>query len=688
MSIIHLIFYFPNLINNKWKEFLLLLGLKVVDITEVMRIELLPILFRQKEERHYATEINTCGSVPTNIMLYNKNKAPEIYPNELEDLSIALVILALTIFMGYLTYLMKKDHKSINIENYDFEAIVKEIEYYKGLIELENKHDELRTYKRPDYLSDYNQQEEGSNYKPPNNEEFIEKNLVVYKEKEEPKMNGTVMETSVIYEGIENLFKTMLMGLMNSGLRYCDQIPNMETIPNVFEYNADFRYNRIMLEKIKCFPIEVKLFEKNCQYDIKMNDTLFGTETLDDLNKKLSLTKSSARKRQLADENNDYNNQKTINQEAYHETKPESLKVIVKERQSKDKEIPLVILTLKNDTRYLLTNNFVVWEKVLYPNESSRIIKLDDLEILLKDYAASESLGKLIIQLEILQLFNTDSRSNELIHKIRFLLSTDFRPHNTLMIEIVQIYRLCLEQYLLKLIELISEERLEFSQSLLLLIRDFLTYKNPLKISLHDFKEYLRGLLNHVNNNEALNDSLSSCITSAIISIDYELLSQTFFGLFNDIFSTKSNINQQIIFMKGIKYYICFNRSLIISELAENPNANKIKTSGYLLIQLFAKNIDNGIESARRESNKKRFNARKNKCAIVKNPLMLEIVELYLVFIEIILNDDKVPTPIQYEMLTNFLSPIYSKLKNALEYTNYCLEPPILKELQVNIHLK
>ena len=144
--------------------------------------------------------------------------------------------------------------------------------------------------------------------------------------------------------------------------------------------------------------------------------------------------------------------------------------------------------------------------------------------------------------------------------------------------------------------------------------------------------------------------------------------------------------------LKCLKYYICFNKSSIIDELTANPMENKVKCCGYQLVRLLLSNILKIICISQRSnipklvtSDLKYSNSESTNTST--DPLILELIDTYLVIVEIFLNNDKIPSAIQYELLSSFITKIYTQIKPFVENDLRTLDPPILKELQIHFDL-
>lgn len=150
--------------------------------------------------------------------------------------------------------------------------------------------------------------------------------------------------------------------------------------------------------------------------------------------------------------------------------------------------------------------------------------------------------------------------------------------------------------------------------------------------------------------------------------------------------------SKQITALKCLKYYICFNKLSIIDELTANPMENKVKCCGYQLVNLLLSNTLKIIRISRRSNipknmttNPKNTNSPTINTSI--DPLILELIDTYLVIVEIFLNNDKIPSAIQYELLSSFITKIYTQIKPFVESDSRTLDPPILKELQIHFDL-
>lgn len=317
--------------------------------------------------------------------------------------------------------------------------------------------------------------------------------------------------------------------------------------------------------------------------------------------------------------------------------------------------------------------------------------RLDSLEILSHEYTDDVSQVTKLIEFEILNLCTTSNEAEiqDTAKKLQYIFSTEYNGDNPSIPKIIQMYSNSFKSHLDKLIGLLQTQ---FGETIVLLICDYLSFADNNKITIETYNYCLEAIFESIESNIDCCKILSNSACIIVCALDFKMLEYTFFQIFNQIFTNRTlQMNKLIAALSSLKYYICFNKKNILEELAANPMENKVECCGYKLLNLLASNSANILQLAQKYKIKKKSQISKYHKSLAgksnTNPLILELIDTYLVIIEIFLNNDQVPSAVQYEFLSSFITRIYTELKPIVEQDTRTLDPPLLKELQVYFEL-
>ncbi|CUM68489.1 uncharacterized protein PRCAT00006214001 [Priceomyces carsonii] len=325
------------------------------------------------------------------------------------------------------------------------------------------------------------------------------------------------------------------------------------------------------------------------------------------------------------------------------------------------------------------------------PQNAINFAELDDyLTSMIEDFDRSDSLVENRIEEQLESIKREDENLFSIIIIFRFILSNDVKDDQIALKEIFRMHKYLTGQYMPDFLKMINKDKQSFTKSLLLLIRDYLTFLESNEVSALEYKVYLKSLLNLLGLDDKMNSMLSECLYEIVIALDTRMLERIFFPIVEEIKNERFDYKTYEVLMGCLKYYLCFNKVIVTEQLIDHPEENKIKTCGYQIIlhvnQLIAKIVEH-IKAPRItrifHSDHKRL-----KIPASHNSLIQELTDTYLVIVEVFINNDKVPPSIQYELLTTFITQTYKQIQILVETDTRVLDPPILRELQISYDIK
>lgn len=348
---------------------------------------------------------------------------------------------------------------------------------------------------------------------------------------------------------------------------------------------------------------------------------------------------------------------------------------------------------LKTAQKYELDNNIIrilvnkdtdpyTYFKVEQSFENEETTKmLESLEILAFQYGENPQDVDKLVRFELSNLCFTsfETEKDDTIWKLRYILSTNYDGDDENIAGVIMIYKRIIKEYLDNLIGL-----LQYKSGILVieLLRDYLSFADNNLIDIRTYNSCLGAMINALTVHPLHVDSLSTSVFVIVCALDVSSAPKTFRYIFKEVLGKESS---QLVCIyaavASLKYYFCFNKAKIISELTTFPNQNKINTCAYQLVKCLFTNIKAIVErwKLKEEGSSQRMgDTGRNR----RSTLTSELVQLYLVIVKIFLENEEIPSFIQYDLLTTFISRIYSQAVQVLCEDRITLEPPILKELQ------
>ncbi|CUM56639.1 unnamed protein product [Debaryomyces tyrocola] len=316
----------------------------------------------------------------------------------------------------------------------------------------------------------------------------------------------------------------------------------------------------------------------------------------------------------------------------------------------------------------------------------------ESLRILSDKYHNNSQQVMKLIEFEILNLCSTSNEFEiqDIVKTLQYIISSEYDGDNPNISKIIQMYNNSLKRHIHDLLALL---RTPFAEKIVVLLCDYLSFADNNKVDIETYNNCLETIIESTEFNKEAYKTISNSACIMVCALDFTMLPYTFFVIFDHIFmDEKYKPSKQITALKCLKYYICFNKLSIIDELTANPMENKVKCCGYQLVNLLLSNILKIICISRRSNIPKKVTSSpkySNSASTNTNidPLILELIDTYLVIVEIFLNNDKIPSAIQYELLSSFITKIYTQIKPFVENDLRTLDPPILKELQIHFDL-
>lgn len=323
--------------------------------------------------------------------------------------------------------------------------------------------------------------------------------------------------------------------------------------------------------------------------------------------------------------------------------------------------------------------------KVVQSFENEETTKmLESLEILAFQYGESpQDVDKLVrFELSNLCFSSFKTEKDDTIWKLKYILSTNYDGDDKNISGVIAIYKRLIKEYLDDLIGL-----LQYKSGIMVieLLRDYLSFAENELMDLRTYNRCLGAMINALTIHPLHAHSLSTSVFVIICALDVSTAPKTFKYIFQESLGKKpSHLACICTVVASLKYYFCFNKAKIISELTTFPNHNKINTCAYQLVKCIFTNVKAIVEGWKLKEGglpQRTGNAGRKRWSILTN----ELVQVYLVVVNIFLETEEIPSFIQYDLLTTFISRIYSEVVQLLCEDKIILEPPILKELQPSI---
>ena len=252
------------------------------------------------------------------------------------------------------------------------------------------------------------------------------------------------------------------------------------------------------------------------------------------------------------------------------------------------------------------------------------------------------------------------------VRLLRLLVSQDYEGNEKSIRETtIQSIKTIQSKLLILMNMLYDEKEVEIRSELMLLVRDIISYSGDKDIAAKDYI-YCVKMCTKLLDTELTQD-IKQTISSSLVILVSALNAQDFVKLYLPFWSDTLTSNDYGLEAKRhalqyFKYYICFNKSNIIHDFTFNPTLNKIDCCGSKIIGAYKSNLSNLVNPQ-------------------DQGILDEIIEIYLIFVEILLNNQDIPIQIRYEILTNYISSSYNTLETILKSYHRRIELPKLPEL-------
>lgn len=252
------------------------------------------------------------------------------------------------------------------------------------------------------------------------------------------------------------------------------------------------------------------------------------------------------------------------------------------------------------------------------------------------------------------------------VRLLRLLVSQDYEGNEKSIKETtIQSINIIQSKLLILMNMLYEEEEAEARSELMLLVRDIISYSGDKDIAAKDYI-YCVKMCTKLLDSEFTQD-VKQTISSSLVILVSALNASDFIKLYlpfwaDTLTSNSYGLEAKRHALQYFKYYICFNKSNIIHDFTFNPTLNKIDCCGYKIIGAYKSNLSNLVNTQ-------------------DQGILDEIIEIYLIFVELLLNNQEIPIQIRYEILTNYISSSYTTLESMLKPCRRTIELPKLPEL-------
>ncbi|KAK6197977.1 uncharacterized protein RJT21DRAFT_122845 [Scheffersomyces amazonensis] len=298
----------------------------------------------------------------------------------------------------------------------------------------------------------------------------------------------------------------------------------------------------------------------------------------------------------------------------------------------------------------------------------------------------AESIERKFHDLFILINIPTKNQLNQIkfIGKLRYFITMKYEGSDDDILNIIKVYQEFMNTSFDRFVEVLAEfknsEDSRVSQHLILLIRDFIKFNDSsnAKVGANSFSKCLSLLFEILELNTSLKEVICSSLLSIITSLDLKTFKTRFLTLFEDLFSTnKISFKQQILSLEGVIYYLCINRIVIVEEFNNTPAyESKLDCCGYKIIESVHKCIKSICHLS--TANEKQPVNISSQVQSSLYGFAYELVDLYLVILEVFLKSSKVPSSTQAELLTIYINEIYEDTKVMVSFDSRTLQPPKL----------
>lgn len=294
-----------------------------------------------------------------------------------------------------------------------------------------------------------------------------------------------------------------------------------------------------------------------------------------------------------------------------------------------------------------------------------------------------------MVQTEIKSLLidPSEERSQFTLLKLRYVISKKFVGENPRIINLIEMYKSTVGDLFLTLTNAISISDSKTAKLIILLICEFLYFYSAKYLSREEYVTVIKSLIETHCNHRAISKFTTQPLIIALSASSINTIPKIFTDLLNSVKNEGLGLKKKFkVIFESIKCYICFNKQKIVSELTINPNENKNSTCIYKLMKLFVTYIPITINLM--ELTKiPRIPVQKSKhvesqIPIFPNELLIELVSFYKVVNKLILENEEIPSAIQFEFLNSFFSRAYYHLKIHVQSESEDFPPPAISNIE------
>lgn len=340
---------------------------------------------------------------------------------------------------------------------------------------------------------------------------------------------------------------------------------------------------------------------------------------------------------------------------------------------------PVENYTLNGDLEMLLASDSRVSSSRIFDIGESfdwDVLKLKEiLDLFDQDKAELKRVRKDI------EMLDTIDDKEKVLQQVRFFLYMSFEDEH-----FNEVSNHCMKwvpDHIDQIIRIIGEEKESTSIQGILVLRDYLTFASKYQVSVSHFNYCFLKLIEVMVIDPQFKEVITKSICTIVVALDSTMLESTLFTIIENQFQSPiQQTPKQVILLRCMKYYICFNKDSIVEELVQESYVNKSKTCAFRMLRLLNTSLETKMESPMKSKIPTiRRHLKQLPCSSLNTSFKLELIDLYLIFVDVLLNGNRISPSVQYELLTEHISKFYELVKPLVESEFKKLPPPELKEL-------
>ncbi|KAG2732235.1 hypothetical protein G9P44_004652 [Scheffersomyces stipitis] len=258
------------------------------------------------------------------------------------------------------------------------------------------------------------------------------------------------------------------------------------------------------------------------------------------------------------------------------------------------------------------------------------------------------------------------------IEILRFLVANDHDIRVSSLHKKKKKFERLIEEHISEFINVLYTGNYIVMRYVILLLRDYITNCKSNQIEIEDYNRIMTGLIEENYYNKALNEIIESSLFSIMVALHPSMLSATIFFIFNELLVDPIlDLRKVKLMLQGIKFYICFNKDILIEQLNNAPEEEKIKTGVYQIMRCLC-------NTTRIISVDKQFKG--GVSSITENSLQKEIIDFYLLILEVFIDSKSISKVQKIEFLDHFVTRAYSELQPLIHGDPRQLRKPSMQD--------